>query len=368
MCIDGLCSSWGQVLGPKETELKPLKQPKLFKYTVEAIPISSLVFLGAFADSLESNLAQLQGKSLLKVLEIITQVSTFWTGCNNTNSELWREQNQTTGDDFLADFDDLICDQKLHENILIFGQLTNDSNFIPDRSCSSSYGLKIDFHWDWQFVNIRLLFWSYNFGVQNLALFSRRQFYTKNPALATYYPYDFWFELLDHLYETKFQHLFDDFLAIRCAQTNCDPAFIISQTQSFILDLLVSFSTGIANGQISSQCTADLALFGQYPFKFWDSYGKVILSGYLQGNLRSWGRSDQCFETRLMLTDKERLPLEWLLQSVNGYCDPHRIMLNEQLTLTIAWDGSILVLIVFLCPWSKASVPQTRANRQTWTK
>ena len=48
----------------KKTKLKPLKQEKLFKYTVEAIPISSWIFLGAFADSLETNLAQLQGTFL----------------------------------------------------------------------------------------------------------------------------------------------------------------------------------------------------------------------------------------------------------------------------------------------------------------
>ena len=57
--------------------------------------------------------------------------------------DFWREQNLTaTESDFLDDFDKLICDQKMYEGILIFGQSTNDSNFTPDGSCSDNYGLK----------------------------------------------------------------------------------------------------------------------------------------------------------------------------------------------------------------------------------
>ena len=95
---------------------------------------------------------------------------------------------------------------------------------------------------------------------------------------------------------------------VQCLQNGCELENSNQSDLSLVRSLLelVQSPTSVIFGSVNSQCLRDLNGYGDYPFAFWDSWGKLILSGYLEGNLKSWGRSDQCFKTTLRLENKTR--------------------------------------------------------------
>ena len=131
----------------------------------------------------------------------------------------------------------------------------------------------------------------------------RREFYADNEVMRGWLAYDLHVELFDYLFDTNLRLTFDELFAYSCLNNGCNPMKLSNQTNSMILDLARTFQTGLASDNINQQCSHDLSLFDQYPFSFFDSYGKLVLSGYLQGNLKSWGRSDQCFATQITVND-----------------------------------------------------------------
>ena len=115
-------------------------------------------------------------------------------------------------------------------------------------------------------------------------------------------------ELIDTLIDSNFGLLYDEYLMVFCLQNGCDLGNNDQSDLSLVRSLLelAQSPAGVIFGSVNSQCLKDINGYGDYPFAFWDSWGKLVLSGYLEGNLKSWGRSDECFKTTLRLDNQTR--------------------------------------------------------------
>jgi len=115
-------------------------------------------------------------------------------------------------------------------------------------------------------------------------------------------------ELIDTLIDSNFGLLYDEYLIVFCLQNGCELQNNDQSDLSLVRSLLelAQSPAGVIFGSVNSQCLKDINGYDDYPFAFWDSWGKLVLSGYLEGNLKSWGRSDECFKTTLRLDNQTR--------------------------------------------------------------
>ena len=107
---------------------------------------------------------------------------------------------------------------------------------------------------------------------------------------------DFIAEQLDSLFGLSFSLLYDELLTMFCySRPECD-LFDYDIKIYSLLELVTAARSRPSDifASVNKNCQLDLLAYGQYPFAFWDSWGKVIMSGILDGNLKSWGRSDEC--------------------------------------------------------------------------
>ena len=181
----------------------------------------------------------------------------------------------------------LCSNQELVEEIQREGSELNTMKIIPEVVCLDD-------------ISFSFLIFSTKEGdacsTGRIDFYKETYFQSNNSDYIALFMVDFITEQLDSYLGLSTSLVYDELLTVYCfSRSECDLFDYDIETHSF-LGIVTKARSNPSDlfREVNEECLMDLTAYRQYPFAFWDSWGKVLLPGLLDGNLKSWGRSDEC--------------------------------------------------------------------------